>query len=260
MFKTHYHKWLTVVLVLTLTVGTLVFANGKEQQSEPSKPYYYVSGKVMIETYDKGNLAQSKKLFDEELWVGEKDIAEVSGGRITYLNFEKNQAVLINLRNRTYVTTQLPVKLENIYTEKKLAELKAQKRTGKVKRLKMSREIMGLKCKAYKFTTKTRNKNGDIQWNYMTVWASTKVPFDLKNYYRLLACLRTVSNRDKKERKQLRKIKGLQLRIESPQIQKGKRVKYISETVEISKKVPPYSSIDALIKTMGLTKKEKFEM
>ncbi len=119
---------------------------------------------------------------------------------------------------------------------------------------------MGLKCKAYKFTTKTRKESGDIQWNYTTVWATTKVPFDLKNYYRLLECLRTVYNRDKKERKQLRKIKGIQLRIESPQIQKGKRVKYISETVEISKKVPQYSSIDALIKDMGLTKKEKIGM
>jgi hypothetical protein len=258
MFKGHYLKGLTLVLVLMLAAGTSVFAAGGEQKSEPSSEYYYVGGKVMIETYDKDNLARTKKLYDEKLWVGENDIAEISGGRITYLDFEKNQAVLINLQNRTYVTTSMPVKLENIFTQKRLSELRAEKRTGKVKRLKMSREIMGLKCRSYQFTTKTRKKNGDIQWNRMIVWASTRVPFELKNYYRLLECLRTVYNRDKKERRQLGKIKGLQLRIENPQVQKGKRVKYISETVEISKKAPPYPGIEALIKTMGLTKKEKF--
>jgi len=211
-----------------------------------------------METYDKDNTARTKKLYDEQLWVGENDIAEVSGGRITYLDFQKNQAVLINLQNRTYVTTQLPIKLENIFTQKKLSELQKEKRTGKVKKLKKPRNIMGLKCKAYQFTTKTRKENGDIKWDRTTVWASTKAPIDLEKYYRLLGCLRTVYNRDKKERKQLKKIKGLQLRIEMPQIQNGKRVKYITETVEISKKVPPYPNIDALIKAMDLTKKEKF--
>lgn len=259
MFKKHYHKWLTVALVLVLTMGTLAFTNDREQaeqKTETTKPYYYVGGKVMMETYDKDNLARTKKLYDEELWVGENDIAEVSGGRITYLDFEKNQAVLINLQNRTYVTTHLPIKLENIFSEKKLSELKKAKRTAKVKKLKKTREIIGMKCKAYQFTSKTSGENGDTRWNRMTVWTSTKAPFDLKKYYRLLECLRTVANRDKKEIKQLNKIKGIQLRIENPQIQNGKRVKYISETVEIAKKVPPYPSIDALIKSMGLTKKE----
>lgn len=252
MFKRHYQKWLITALVLTLTVGTTAFAG-----SETTKPYFYIGGKVMMETYDKDNTAQTKKLYDEELWVGENDIADVTAGRITYLNFETNRAVLINLQNRTYVTTQLPVKLENIYTEKKLSELQKVKRTGKVKKLKKPLEIMGLKCKAYLFTSKTRKENGETQWNRTTVWTAAKAPFDLKNYYRLLEVLRTVANWDKKAHKQLRKIKGLQLRNELPQIQNGKRIKYITETVEIAKKVPPYPNIDALIKAMGLKKKEK---
>lgn len=261
MFKRHYHKWFAVALVLVLTVGTSAFTKSRkqaEQKSGPSESYYYVGGKVMMETYDKDNTARTEKLYDEKLWVGENDIADVSAGRITYLNFETNQAVLINLQNRTYVTTQLPVKLENIFTEKKLAELQKAKRTGKVTKLKKPLEIMGLKCKAYLFTSKTRKENGETQWNRTTVWTATKAPFDLKNYYRLLEVLRTVANWDKKVHKQLRKIKGLQLRNELPQIQNGKRIKYITETVEISKKAPPYTDIQALIKTMGLTKKEKF--
>jgi hypothetical protein len=184
---------------------------------------------------------------------------EVSGARITGLNTEKNQFILIDLKNRTYVSTQLPVKLENIYSKEKLLKLQKKKRTGKVKSLKMPREILGLKCKAYKYTTKTTKENGTIEQNEITVWASTKVPFDLKKYYQWLECSRVIANRDKKERRQLKKIKGIQMRIEGLLNQKGKPEKYISEVVEISKKAPPVASIDALIKAQRLTKKERFD-
>jgi hypothetical protein len=259
MFKKHHRKFLSMALVLMLTIPALTFANGQEQKTGPAEMFYYVASKVKIETYDKDNFARTKDLGTDELWVGEKEIAEVSGERITYLNIEKNQLILIDLKNRTYVTTQLPVKLENIYSKEKLLKLQKQKRTGKVKSLKKPREILGLKCKAYKFTTKTTKENGTIKRNEITVWASTKVPFDLKKYYKFLKCLRVVSNRDKKERRQLKKIKGLQLRLESYLNQKGKRQKYIAEIVEISKKVPPVASIDEMIKAQGLTKKERIE-
>jgi hypothetical protein len=259
MFKEHHSKFLSMALVLVLTMAVLSFATGQEQETEPVEMFYYVASKVKMETYDEDNLARTKDLGTEELWVGEKEIAGVSEGRIFYLNPEKNQLIILDLKNRTYVTTQLPVKPENIYSKEKLLELQKQKRTGKVKSLKMPREILGLKCKAYKFTTKTTKENGTIEQNEITVWASTKVPFDLEKYYQLLECMRVFANRDKKERQQLEKIKGIQLRIEGLINQKGKRQKYISEVVEISKKVPPVASIDELISAQGLTKIERFD-
>ena len=165
----------------------------------------------------------------------------------------------MDLKNQIYVTTQLPLKLENIYSKEKLQKLQKQKSSGKVKPLKDTREILGRKCKAYKFTTKTTKENGTIEKNELTVWATTKVPFDLEKYYRLLECSRVIANRDKQERQELEKIKGIQLRIEGHLNQKGKRQKFISEVVEISKKVPPVGSIDELINAQGLTKKERFE-
>lgn len=259
MCKKYHCKLLSMALVLVLTIPVLCFANGREQKTGPAEMFHYVASKVKMETYDKDNLARTTDLGTDELWVGEKEIVEVSGERIFYLNTEKNQLILIDLKNRTYVTTQLPVKLENIYSKKKLLKLQKQKRTGKVKPLKMPREIMGLKCKAYKFTTKTTKENGTIQQDEITVWTSTKMPFDLKKYYQLLECMRVIANRDKKERRQLEKIKGLQLRIEGLLNQNGKRQKYISEVVEISKKIPPVASIDELINNQGLTRVERFD-
>lgn len=259
MFKKHHSNFLSMALVLMFTLTALSFVNGQEQETEAAEMFYYVASKVKMETYDGDNLTQTQDLGTEELWVGEKEIAEVSGGRITYLNTENNQLIIMDLKNRTYVTTQLPVKLENIYSKEKLLELQKQKRTGKVKPLKETREILGRKCKAYKFTTKTTKENGTIEQNEIFVWASTKVPFDLKKYYQLMECLRVIANRDKKERQQLEKIKGIQFRIEGNLNHKGKRQKYISEIVEISKKVPPVSSIDELISAQGLTKKERFD-
>ena len=259
MFKKHHGNFLSMALVLMFTMAALSFGNGQEQETEPAEMFYYVASKLKMETYGDDNLAQTQDLGTEELWVGEKEIAEVSGGRITYLNTEKNQLILMDLKNRTYVTTQIPLKLGNIYSKEKLLELQKQKRTGEVELLKETREIMGRESQTYKFYTKTTKENGTIEQNEITVWASVKVPFDLGKYYQLLECMRVIANRDKQERQQLEKIKGIQLRIEAPLNQKGKRQKYISEVVEISKKVPPVASIDELINAEGLTKKERFD-
>jgi hypothetical protein len=258
MFKMHHSKFLSMFLVLVLTMTTLSFASGQEQETESAEMFYYVASKTKLETYDGDNLAQTQDLGTEELWVGKKEIAEVNGGRLTYLNTEKNQLIIMDLKNQIYVTTQLPLKLENIYSKEKLQKIQKQKRTGKVKSLKETREILGRKCKAYKYTTKTTKENGTIEKNEITVWATTNVPFDLEKYYRLLECSRIIANRDKKERRQLEKIKGIQLRVEGHLNQKGKRQKFISEVVEISKKFPPVGSIDELISAQGLTKKERF--
>jgi hypothetical protein len=166
--------------------------------------------------------------------------------------------ILVNLKKRIYVSTSLPLKLENIYTKKKLSELQKEKRTGKVKKLRQTREVLGRKCKGYIFNAQTQKADGSMEKSSTTVWATTNVPFDLKIYYQLLESLRIVYNRDEKSRKQLRKIKGIQLLLESPQVRQGKKIKYISEAVEISKKIPPYPGIDALIKAEGLKKVERF--
>ena len=259
MFRKHHGNFLSMALVLIFTMAALSFAGGQEQETEPAEMFYYVASKVKMETYEGDNLAQTQDLGTDELWVGEKEIAEVSGERISYLNPGKNQLILMDLKNRTYLTTQLPVKLENIYSQEKLQKLQQQKRTGEVELLTETREILGLECQTYKFTTKSTKENGTIEQNEITVWASTKVPFDLGKYYQLLECMRVVFNRDKQERQELEKIKGIQLRIEGHLNQKGKRQKYISEVVEISKKVPPVSNIDELINEQGLTKVERFD-
>lgn len=259
MVKKYQSNFLLMVLVLVLTMAALSFAGGQEQETEPAEMFYYVASKVKMETYDQDNLARTQDLETDELWVGEKEIAEVSGGRIFYLNPGKNQLIILDLKNRTYVTTQLPFKLENIYSKEKLLELQKQKRTGEVEQLKETREILGLECQTYKFYNKITKENGTIEQNELTVWASTKVPFDLGKYYQLLECMRVFSNRDKKERQELEKIKGIQMCIEAPLNREGKRQKYISEVVEISKKVPPVSSIEELISAQGLTRLERFE-
>ena len=259
MFKKYHSYFLSMTLVLMFTMAALSFASGQEQETGPAEMFYYVASKVKMETYDENNLARTQDLGTDELWVGEKEIAEVTGGRIFYLNTEKNQLILMDLKNQTYVTTQLPLKLENIYSQEKLQQLQKQKRTAEVELLKETREILGLECQTYKFYTKTTKENGTIEQNELTVWASTKVPFDLGKYYQLLECMRVIANRDKEERQQLEKIKGIQMRVEGSLNQQGKRQKYISEVVEISKKVPPVSSIDELISAQGLTKIERFD-
>jgi hypothetical protein len=255
----HGHRMISlVVLVVMLSVGVSVLTAGEEKKTEPAKLYHYVGGKVWMETYAPDGQVHKKNLAEEQLWVGKNEIAEVSYPRLTYLNTEKNQLILADLKNRIYVSTSLPVKLENIYTKKKLAQLQKEKRSGKVKKLKETREILGRKCQGYMFKSRTQKADGSIETVETTVWATTDVPFDLKIYYRLLDSLRIVYNRDEKSRRQLKKIKGIQLMLEYPQVNQGKKSKIISASMEISKKSPPYPGIDALIKTEGFRKVEKF--
>jgi hypothetical protein len=257
-FKQGQRIILMVALVMMVAVGVFALNTGQEQTTEPTEVYYYVGSKVWMETYDQEGQAQRKDLAEEQLWVGENEIAEFSYPRVTYLNAGKNQLILVDLKKRIYVSTMLPLKLENIYTEKKLSELQKEKLTGKVKKLRQTREVLGRKCKGYIFKAQTQKADGSIEKSNTTVWAATNVPFDLKIYYQFLENQRIVYNRDKKLRKQLKKIKGVQLLLEFPQVQNEKKVKYISEVVEISKKAPPYPTIEALIKAEGLKKVEKF--
>ena len=78
MFKKHHSKFLSMALVLVLAMAALSFANGQEQKTEAAEMFYYVASKAKMETYDDNNLARTQDLGTEELWVGEKEIAEVS--------------------------------------------------------------------------------------------------------------------------------------------------------------------------------------
>ena len=255
-FKLHYQGFSRTVLVMLsiLCVWTLF---GQEESTESSKTCNYIRSQVKTEFYGEDNSLQSKEVGIDELWTRENEAAQLSNQRVSYLNTGTNQLIIIDLQFNAYISTSLPLKLENILQEGKLLEYQKETITGTVTPLKETRVILGLKCQGYQVTMIRKKPGSDPTQDKMTVWATTDVPFDIKPHDQLLDNLRILYNRDEKLRGELKTIKGLQMRIENPRTRDGKEITYISEVVEISRKLPPYNNIDEFVKAKGLIKVEK---
>jgi len=252
--KKQFHTYLLPVFIVLMLISANRIIFGQTGKQENPDMWYYVKSNVTMVVYGDNNAIETKNMGSEEIWIKENEVADVSSQDVTYLNTLTNQLVIVDLRTRTYMTTSIPLKLEDIFTAERLAARQKEINTGAVKKLKNPREILGIKCNCYQVTMK---RSPDAKANILMVWASEKVPFDFKLFDRLLEYKRIIYNRDEKLRKELRKIKGFQLRIENPGIVDGKKVNYISEVVEISKKTPPYKTIEDLLKSEGFTKTVK---
>jgi hypothetical protein len=91
---------------------------------------------------------------------------------------------------------------------------------------------------------------------WIKVWASTDVPFDLSLYDDMLYNMRLIYNRDPVYRSELEKIEGLQMGIElrGGNFLRGRR--YFDETVKMEARTPPPGIFSP---PAGYTKKERIE-
>ena len=167
---------------------------------------------------------------------------------------EKKKVVLLNHKVKTYIETDLPLDMSKIISDDVKSWFKTRRSTGTVKETEETKKIMGKECKAYEVVSKEMHGDVVLRRQVITVWATTDLSFDLKMHELMLENLRKMFNRDEKYRKELKKIKGIQMRLETTQKHNGNTVRHVDEIVEISDKEPPE---DAYSVPSKYTKKEK---
>jgi len=240
--KVEAMKRIVLIVLMGLVLGNFAGAD------------IYIKDVVRTDTYVDGELVGSKETAVNEMWIGDNKIAYMTPPRILILDLEEKQIFIVNRSAKTYVEAALPLDISKLLSEQVKSRFKMYKTTGTVKETGESKEIMDRNCKEYEVTSQAMYGDTVRGTNKFKVWATTDVSFDLGIYETMLRNLRMISNRDERYREELRKIRGIQMRIEMTTEQDGAEVKYVEEKVEMSEKQPPAGIYSA---PSGFTRKDK---
>lgn len=215
-----------------------------------------IKEEVWREEYSEGKKIGSEKEGTNELWIGKSRVSYSVPGNTLIVDLDKNQFVFIHHKSKTYVEATLPLDMTNVLSERLQARFRTQKTTGTVKETGETMKIMEKECKAYEVNMQELVGSVAVRDSVITVWATTDLSFDWKGMDTLMENLRKIHNRDEKLRNELKKIKGIQMLLESAAEEGGAALKYVEKVVEMSEKEPPPSVYSV---PPGYEKREKIE-
>ena len=214
----------------------------------------YIKDVVRTDTYVDGELVGSKETAVNEMWIGDKKITYITPPRILIVDLEEKQISIVNWGAKTYVEAALPLDISKLLSEQVKSRFEMYKTTGTVKETGDIKRIMDKNCNGYEVESQAMYGDTVRGKTKFKVWTTTDVSFDLGIYETMLQNLRMISNRDAQYREELRKIKGIQMRIEMTTEQDGTTVNYVEEKVEMSEKQPSAGIYSA---PPGFTRKDK---
>lgn len=175
-----------------------------------------------------------------EFWIGDQRAAYIEDDRRVILDRTRNTLTYVNPRKRTYVETQLPLDLSTLFSDELKRQRRGKSAGASVEPTGKSREVRGYECDGYAITQwEVRDGKRGTDRKVM-VWATTEVDADYTLAEELLDNLRRLLPHDERRLQELRKIRGMQLRLEL----EGPggfltSEKIIAEDVEIARKTPP---------------------
>lgn len=203
-------------------------------------------------------LAHSEMTQLSEIWIRDQKLAlsekSDSFNRKIILDLKNNLIFFINHRDKTYVEATLPLDSSRILSEQLKWRNLEVKLSGQVKETNRTKIFLNKKCNEYKATY--WDMRGDKKFNRRTfkVWCTTDLSFDFSIYQELLINMRKISRKDENLRKELQKLKGIQMGVEMKSSRIFASRKFISEVVEISRKEPTEAMYSV---PEGYTKKER---
>jgi hypothetical protein len=199
-------------------------------------------------------MGQSQPAQDEvnHLWLGDNKMAMHSEKQSVVIDLDAQKMMMIDHQDKTYVEMDLPLDMSK-YFPPQMEQMMGQMKVN-VDSTDQTKTINGYACKAY-----------DVDINFMmmemnqTVWASTEVPFDWKDYSeKMLPMMQQAMMRLGSEAlDEFKKIEGFQIRTEMTMNMMGSEVNSYSEVIEIDKKDAPEGTYTL---PEGYTQKEKFSM
>jgi hypothetical protein len=234
---------LFMILGITITAASFVHADVYIKQKSHTDGYYY--GGVNRPAVDSTN----------ELWLGNGEIALITGNSITIIEKEKNRALIINKSDKTYVETTLPIDLSKLGPEQVAPIIQGIRYKGTVKETAETKTVGKRKCKCYEMNTYSMyrgERNNELD---TTLWASKDLPFDMDKYRDLVFNIYRLRNYSDELLDEMKKIDGYRIAAESLFYPKGFSVKTTTEVTEISQKEPPPGIYSV---PQGFTKKERF--
>jgi beta-lactamase regulating signal transducer with metallopeptidase domain len=219
-------------------------------------PAVYLRNELMMQELMLNIPVHSKLVAVSETWIGDDVIAGTERGRTVIVDRGRQRLIYVDHKHRTWVESRLPLDIPILFCEHSLKTHHEARSSGEVTETRRTRRILGRKCRQYDVHA-WRVTNGRIHTEeWIKVWASTDVPFDLSLYDDMLYNMRLIYNRDAVYRSELEKIEGLQMGLELRDGNILRSRRYYDETVKMEARTPPPGTFSA---PAGYTRKERIE-
>jgi hypothetical protein len=269
-----------LILIITFMIISVAFL----------KADFYVKTKIYNSTAEiAGQKIPEKTKYITEQWLGKDKMAMVMKKQTMIIDMSRNKLFFIYHSIKSFVEANIPLENRDIVKDgvstrvrwveydhsekgfveaneplnmKKLLPKELESMIGTMKITVtpngQTKTINGWKCVGYSIDMDM------MMWKTKsTSWMTTDVPFDWKIYYAgrmyeyfLQALLPML---DRQSLGEFKKIKGMQIALETSMSRMGKEIKITSEVVEISKKPAPagifsvptgYKKLDTIIMSM----------
>ena len=190
-----------------------------------------------------------------EQWIGDGRVAVISPESTVIIDLKKNVMDIVNHKSKTYVEAALPLDFASLMPPQMAQMMQGMmKMTVTVSPTGQKKTFGEWNCDEY-----------DVAMNMMMmpmklkVYATTKVPFDLKDYQEKIQTnmLKSQMRLDDASVAEMSKIKGFWISSETSGEMMGAKIRSTMQVVEISKKDAPAAAYSV---PAGYKKQDKFSM
>jgi beta-lactamase regulating signal transducer with metallopeptidase domain len=161
-----------------------------------------------------GFRVDSRPTAVSELWVGPDYVVEKAAGRTLIVCFAESTLTYIDHADETYAVTSLPLDPASFLSRNLRADLRENRTYGFVEATGRTQHIADFTCREYKVESWQECSGELCNPSEFTVLACDDVPYDMNVFQGFLDLLRQLHDRDPGYRRELREIRGLQLRLE----------------------------------------------
>ena len=172
-----------------------------------------------------------------EQWMGDDMFAMNTGGNGTVIDLKKGMIYIINHNAKSYIESTLPLDFSKLLPAEMAAMAQGMmKMTVTVTPNGQTKTIGSWPCTGYDVAMQMM-----MMPIKMSVWATTKVPFDLNKYMEktYAAQLAAQLRLDDAAIAEMKKIKGYWIANETIVEMMGSKMRTTSEVVEMTQKTPP---------------------
>ena len=215
-------KKIFFTVFLVLTVSVLLSAD------------VYIKSNVHTDAFAMIGKNQPAKDEITEQWVGNNQLANITGDKIMIMDMNKNVMFIVNPKEKSYVETTLPLDMSKLVPKEASQMLSMMKVTVKVTPNGQTQKI-----------NKWNGSGYDVDMNMMMmqmkmkVWATVDVPFDWKLFGKMYANVAKIQFMDDNAINEFKKIAGFQVASEMTMNVMGSNMKVTTQVVEIITKDAP---------------------
>jgi len=200
----------------------------------------YIKSIARLDSYFFVFRTDSERRAVSEMWLGDHAVSVREGARQIIVDLADSLFTYIDHEEETFTRAPLAVDLAEVLSLRIRRAREDEWVTGEVEDTGRTRKLRGKECREF-LVTSWRVRNGTYQdQNEVRVWASDDFSFDLAPFDIYLELARRLGNRDFENRRELRKIRGIQMRLEMRRrvgFLAEKRI--VDEVVEISRRAAP---------------------